>query len=791
MIRQEIFSIGELQQRLVIFMNKTILYLVVLLSFIISDVYAATYYIASDGSGSTCSEGSPCTFATAHAKGDVTTITAKGGTYTDSFPWDLNKDNVTLNNYSGQTPILDGEFDYPSAEYNGLINVTASGITVDGIHIIRSQYDGISIRGNDATSANIKNVYVGYCDKACIHTGTYNITHNNLIEDSTFEYGNYDIDRGSGSGVTAVVHIQGIGTTVKNCIVRYGTRAGVEDYKGENTIVEDCTIYGNAWTQVHTAATETFTIRDSIIYGTDRPEPIYEKIATWPTKSPGEEWEEDLSKGYGDGLAMMVEHWYNGANWDNGHIAHGNMIANTRRGIVLGFAYGAGCNPTDNPGCYPDNRIAGCEFYNNTIINPNGDEVDVEGKGSCIMVDNLEDSIGDDNIFKNNLCFQTDTDFDVDARRSSTFTSDQAEFDYNLWNREPTYATFKGSNDPNPYSESLSIGDYFTNTDGWNTLTAGSISQGDFVILLTAEHAIDQGVALSSEFNTDYFGNHRNIDTGWDIGALEYFDALFPIISSPDPYYGEILDAGTTSYNFTVSVSDATAVSGCRMSDSDESYADMSDDDTMADNGDGTWDNNLTGLTNDTSYTKYIACTDGTNAHTASNNFTSSFSVQSASGGTLLVDNSDSEYAETGTHWASSTAVAGYYGDNYRTSAKSNETATWTFTVPLEGIYRVDAQWTEAGNRPVNVDYAIVHSGGTAHIEKDQTQNGGSFQELGTWTFGTGETTVTLTVPLTGYACADAVRMVAVDTGEGEPNPAGSGSVTVNPAATGSVTFVP
>jgi hypothetical protein len=275
-----------------------------------------------------------------------------------------------------------------------------------------------------------------------------------------------------------------------------------------------------------------------------------------------------------------------------------------------------------------------------------------------------------------------------------------------------------------------------------------------------------------------------------DIG-VNFTTSATPIISDPDPFNGEILNAGTTSYNFVVTLSHPLPVTGCRMSDDDESYADMSDDDVMADNGDGTWDFNLTGLANDTSYTKYVACTDGTNAHSASNNFTTSFSVQSASSGTLLVDNSDGEYAETGTNWTGSTAVAGYYGDNYRTSAKSNETAVWTFTVPLAGIYRVDAQWTEAGNRPVNVDYAIVHSGGTAHIEIDQTQNGGSFQELGTWTFGTGETTVTLTVPLTGYACADAVRMVAVDTGEGEPNPAGSGSVTVNPAATGSVTFVP
>jgi hypothetical protein len=452
----------------------------------------------------------------------------------------------------------------------------------------------------------------------------------------------------------------------------------------------------------------------------------------------------------------------------------GNVIVDMRRTAL--FLDMTDTTDTTNAYFYAHNNT----FYNN----------DNHSSAEAIRFRQDNSGVTGHVYFSNNIFYSNNLGY---YTKSSAGTLNLTH-DYNMW-----YDNDSNSNPSSVYTgETNKVTTEPTFTDNY-AAASGSSNQVDAGTAITTVNGVDMSYRLHSSTVWGTGSTLPSVVTvqasgSDDIGAYEYAtlaDTSPPTISSPDPYNGEILDAGTTSYNFTVSVSDATAVSGCRMSDDDESYADMSDDDTMADNGDGTWDNNLTGLTNDTSYTKYIACTDGTNAHTASNNFTSSFSVQSASGGTLLVDNSDAEYAETGSNWSSSTAVAGYYGDNYRTSAKSNETAVWTFTVPLEGIYRVDAQWTEAGNRPVNVDYAIVHSGGTAHIEIDQTQNGGSFQELGTWTFGTGETTVTLTVPLTGYACADAVRMVAVDTGEGETNPAGSGSVTINPAATGSVTFAP
>jgi hypothetical protein len=411
---------------------------------------------------------------------------------------------------------------------------------------------------------------------------------------------------------------------------------------------------------------------------------------------------------------------------------YGNMISDAKWGITVGNAMG-GTNNTE--------YIRNTKVYQNVIENFRYDGVwvycygAVEPKtGHLILVDF---------VVEHNTCYGEG------GSRSETCVEVKQTDDSNRKNSTPATGecTINGIDVRNNASENMII------QGGWFD-DEGAITD----IVVSYNHSYN-GTSDAWEYDSnDYTGDPKFSDPGSsafagytptsgsaiiaavpDIGygtdggaipATGVSDSSPPTISSPDPYNGEILDAGTTSYNFTVSVSDATAVSGCRMSDSDESYADMSDDDTMADNGDGTWDNNLTGLTNDTSYTKYIACTDGTNAHTASNNFTTSFSVQSASSGTLLVDNSDGEYAETGTNWTGSTAVAGYYGDNYRTSAKSNETATWTFTVPLEGIYRVDAQWTEAGNRPVNVDYAIVHVGGTAHIEKTKPRTAVRFKSL-------------------------------------------------------------
>jgi hypothetical protein len=325
---------------------------------------------------------------------------------------------------------------------------------------------------------------------------------------------------------------------------------------------------------------------------------------------------------------------------------------------------------------------------------------------------------------------------------------------------------------------------YNNSTDGWD---GGTCTDTDTTDPLYEERHISGGYTPTGASNaidggdiiaSVYYGSVPSYNgSAPDIGAVETggADLQAPVISSPDPYDGEILDAGTTSYNFTVSVSDATAVSGCRMSDSDESYADMSDDDTMADNGDGTWDNNLTGLTNGASYTKYIACTDGTTAHTASNNFTSGFAVAPGQGGDIICDNTDMCYGESGANWVNSTAASGYYGTNYRTNASSTQTATWTMQVPAAGVYEVFMIWAAAENRPASTTITVTHAGGTADVPIDQRSNGGQWYSLGSWSFNTGGATVVMTVPLTGYVCADAVKFEAAQQGAGGGT-AGAGS---------------
>ena len=125
----------------------------------------------------------------------------------------------------------------------------------------------------------------------------------------------------------------------------------------------------------------------------------------------------------------------------------------------------------------------------------------------------------------------------------------------------------------------------------------------------------------------------------------------------------------------------------------------------------------------------------------------------------LIIDNTDAGFSYVG-NWLTSTYWPGYYGSNYLySSGADSETATWETSNLSPGTFYVYARWTTgSGNRPTAADYAITHSGGTTHVQKDQNSNGGEFQLLGSYTFGS-----TGSVTLTGCSgCSDGTSADAI-----------------------------
>jgi len=131
-------------------------------------------------------------------------------------------------------------------------------------------------------------------------------------------------------------------------------------------------------------------------------------------------------------------------------------------------------------------------------------------------------------------------------------------------------------------------------------------------------------------------------------------------------------------------------------------------------------------------------------------------------------------------HWRRS-AGQNWHGPDpprsmYTTTAGAE--ASWIPDLPASGEYEVLVWYTTSGARDPNAPYKIVHSDGETWVERDQTQNGGTWVSLGTYDFNKdGTSSVTVRRYDNGdashaggtnhgdHTCADAVAFVPAAAG--------------------------
>ncbi|WP_404310490.1 golvesin C-terminal-like domain-containing protein [Neorhodopirellula lusitana] len=130
--------------------------------------------------------------------------------------------------------------------------------------------------------------------------------------------------------------------------------------------------------------------------------------------------------------------------------------------------------------------------------------------------------------------------------------------------------------------------------------------------------------------------------------------------------------------------------------------------------------------------------------------------------GTIVLDNLSSEFEIESGSWGTQTSIPGFFGSDYRFAINRIKTARFTPTIDVAGTFEVFANWTSHPNRATNAPFEVVHEGGTTLVTIDQTQNGGVFQSLGTFTFAAGQSgsIAITTAGANGYVIADAVRLV-------------------------------
>jgi parallel beta-helix repeat protein len=476
---------------------------------------AETYYVSPYGSDSNSgSEASPwrsLSFAESQlSNGD--TLELMGGTYRDYVT--ISVSNVTIKKYKNETPTIDGEFTRPGgalpnpALYQALVNVTGYNVVIDGLKVINSTGEGISVE--DTKNSTVKNCTVSHTYAAGIKVGRDGVSDGyNVIDNCIVTYGNYSRDTGIENAwfnIGQNVQIKGGRNTVKNCVVAYAPTSGIEGYQDEHSTIENNVVYGNGLTQIHMAFSRYGTIRNNLIYGAER-SAVSDKY------------------GYGTGIDLACELWYNGADWDTGHTVYGNFIANVQDGIELNWQTGKSRD-------YPYNSIKNCKIYNNTVINPYPDVPYPSQQARSLRIRSDGDSvshIGAGHVIKNNIFWNSNGNLTYGVADSS-----KIDMGYNLWNKAPD-SSFRKPTDPtyNAGYPNLHISDYFSKAYGWNELTGNSLKGNEFSLLSTAVYAIGKGtnspVASPSEiflqissvdFSNDQFYWLR-VDSlpQWEIGA--------------------------------------------------------------------------------------------------------------------------------------------------------------------------------------------------------------------------------------------------------------------------------
>jgi hypothetical protein len=130
----------------------------------------------------------------------------------------------------------------------------------------------------------------------------------------------------------------------------------------------------------------------------------------------------------------------------------------------------------------------------------------------------------------------------------------------------------------------------------------------------------------------------------------------------------------------------------------------------------------------------------------------------------VVVDDTDALRTRHEGVWTRETGILGYYGIGYQVAPPGQDDALfrWQLSVPEDGTYRVQASWTEAGDRSTRAAYRVSQGGAPlGDATADQQEPGGQWRTLLETPLVAG---VPCIVELAGAAdrvvVADAIRLV-------------------------------
>ncbi len=127
----------------------------------------------------------------------------------------------------------------------------------------------------------------------------------------------------------------------------------------------------------------------------------------------------------------------------------------------------------------------------------------------------------------------------------------------------------------------------------------------------------------------------------------------------------------------------------------------------------------------------------------------------------IIVDNSDAGKVQFVGTWAASSASAGFYGADYQhdnNASKGSMHTVYTPGIAAVGNYEIFMQWTSHANRASNVPVSIKTLAGNQTVIVNQREDGGKWNNLGTFPLGTDATVTLSNAGTDGIVVADAVK---------------------------------
>jgi fimbrial isopeptide formation D2 family protein/uncharacterized repeat protein (TIGR01451 family) len=137
----------------------------------------------------------------------------------------------------------------------------------------------------------------------------------------------------------------------------------------------------------------------------------------------------------------------------------------------------------------------------------------------------------------------------------------------------------------------------------------------------------------------------------------------------------------------------------------------------------------------------------------------------------LFMDNGDPGFSSLGT-WTHSIGT-GYLSDvHFSAMGTGTDVATWNFTVPAPGTYRVSATWTPHANRGTNAPFSVNGSPpvllNQQFAPSDFIEFGTAWEDIGNFLIGGTSIIVTLTDSANGFVLADGIRLQKIASPEVE-----------------------